>query len=62
MRRISIALGALLAGCSLQPEYQRPEMELPQEWKEAAPPQAYPGAEDGRWWRVFQDPALEATV
>jgi multidrug efflux system outer membrane protein len=51
-------LALLAAGCAVQPDYRRPELELPQEWQEAAPrPQpAQP------WWRVYADPALERLI
>jgi multidrug efflux system outer membrane protein len=57
MRRSALAL-ALLAGCALQPDYQRPPIELPQAWKESAPRYA----EDGRWWRIYNDAALDRLV
>jgi multidrug efflux system outer membrane protein len=57
MRRSALAL-ALLAGCALQPDYQRPPVELPQAWKESAPRYA----EDGRWWRIYNDAALDRLV
>jgi len=49
---------ALIAGCSLQPKYDPPAPELPEAWKEAAPR----FAEDGRWWRIYDDAALDAVV
>jgi multidrug efflux system outer membrane protein len=49
---------ALLAGCSVQPRYERPAVEVPEAWKQTAPR----FAEDGRWWRIYQDSSLEATV
>jgi multidrug efflux system outer membrane protein len=53
-----LAFLLLAAGCAVQPEYQRPELELPQAWKEAAPrPQR---AEP--WWRVYGDPALDRLI
>ena len=48
----------LLAGCAVQPGYQRPPVELPQAWRESAPR----AAEDGRWWRVYNDAALDRLV
>jgi multidrug efflux system outer membrane protein len=51
---------ALLAGgCALiQPDYERPEMDLPQAWQESVPrpERAEP------WWRVFGDPVLDGMV
>src|SRR5678815_1227059 len=63
MRRIlpRSAIGfaaALLAACSLAPKYERPAVELPQAWKETAPRYA----EDGRWWRIYNDDPLNTLV
>jgi multidrug efflux system outer membrane protein len=50
---------ALVAGCSLeQPRHELPALDLPQAWKESAPPYA----EDGRWWRIYGDAQLDALV
>jgi multidrug efflux system outer membrane protein len=48
----------LVAGCSVQPKYERPAVELPEAWKEAAPR----FAEDGRWWRIYEDQELSQTI
>jgi multidrug efflux system outer membrane protein len=48
----------LLAGCAVQPKYEKPAAELPEQWKQTAPR----FAEDGRWWRIYEDPQLEKTV
>ena len=56
---ISFLIPALVAaGCSVAPKYERPPAELPQAWKESAPR----FAEDGRWWRIYEDAQLEALV
>ena len=49
---------ALLAACSVAPKYERPAVELPQAWKENAPRYA----EDGRWWRIYNDEPLNKLV
>jgi outer membrane protein, multidrug efflux system len=48
----------LLAACTAVPKQERPAVELPQAWKESAPP----FAQDGRWWRIFEDRDLETMV
>jgi len=59
MRRFArISLALLLAGCAATPAYQRPPVALPAAWKESAPRYA----EDGRWWMIYGDPALETLV
>lgn len=47
-----------LAGCSTVAPYQPPAVDLPETWKEAAPR----GAEQGRWWKIYGDPALDALI
>lgn len=66
MFRYSLMLFAiLLAGCSLGPEYHRPEVAAPVEyryaegyeeiWQQGEPADELP---KGQWWRIYQDPAL----
>jgi multidrug efflux system outer membrane protein len=57
MNRFLIAL-LFVGGCATQPAYQRPPVELPAAWKESAPR----FAEDGRWWRIYADPLLDALL
>ena len=51
-------LALLAAGCVVRPDYQRPELELPQAWKEATPrpEKAEP------WWHVYRDPTLDRLI
>ena len=58
MNKALYVVAALLAGCAVQPDYKRPEVELPAAWKESA----QNPARDGGWWRIYADPALEALV
>ncbi len=58
MKRLCLLLLLGLAGCINQPKYDRPEIELPAQWKQTAPR----FAEDGRWWRIYQDAELEKVV
>ena len=57
MRR-AVAFALLLAGCAVQPDYRRPELELPQAWKESAP---RPGSETP-WWHVYGDSTLDRMI
>jgi multidrug efflux system outer membrane protein len=45
-------------GCVDPVKYERPTVELPETWKETAPR----FAEDGRWWRIYDDALLDAVV
>jgi outer membrane protein, multidrug efflux system len=57
--RISPALLLLLGSCVVGPDYRRPEVETPTDWrwKVAEPSDHVPR---GEWWRIFGDPALDA--
>ena len=47
-----------LAACATPVKYERPPVELPAAWQESAPRVA----SDGRWWRIYDDPALDKLV
>ena len=57
MKRLLLS-AVLLAGCSVQPKYEKPAAELPEAWQQTAPR----FAEDGRWWRIYQDPELDKAI
>jgi NodT family efflux transporter outer membrane factor (OMF) lipoprotein len=55
----------LLAGCMLGPDYQRPTLPLPAQYRDAEPPP--PGREafslaDLQWFELFRDDSLQALV
>jgi multidrug efflux system outer membrane protein len=56
------ACGALwLAGCAVGPDYQRPSVNPPTQWRAASPwKTAQPGdaALKENWWEIFDDPVL----
>jgi len=53
------ALG-LMTGCLMGPKYQRPAVNVPQEYRAPAPQQAAQASSLGneQWWQVYQDPVL----
>jgi multidrug efflux system outer membrane protein len=56
---------AVLAGCTRGPDYQRPTLPLPAQYRDAEPPA--PGREamslaDLQWFQLFQDEALQALI
>ena len=57
MKRV-VLLSVFLTACSVAPKYEKPAVELPEAWKETAPR----FAEDGRWWRIYQDSELDKTI
>ena len=54
------AAGALIAGCTLGPAYERPAVELPAAWQ-GAPVTGASAAAD-RWWTLYSDAALDRLV
>jgi outer membrane protein, multidrug efflux system len=64
-RRVRAALLAwpcLFTACAaVGPNYARPQMPTPPEYRFAAPAQAESMA-DARWWQIFDDPALQSLI
>jgi multidrug efflux system outer membrane protein len=60
---IVAALG-LMTGCLVGPKYQRPAVDLPQEYRAPAPQQAAQASSLGneQWWQVYQDPVLTQLI
>lgn len=60
-----VLTGVLLSACAVGPDYQRPELAVPQQFKEAEGwTQANPSdaLERGAWWELYGDPQLNALV
>jgi outer membrane protein, multidrug efflux system len=54
-----LAAIVLLAGCKVGPDYQRPAVETPTEWRwKAAEPRDH--VPRGAWWKVFDDASLNS--
>src|SRR4051812_149853 len=58
MNRFFLIFLFVLGGCVSPVNYERPPVELPDTWKEIAPPYAA----DGRWWRIYQDGDLDKVI
>ncbi len=56
-----LALGLMLTGCTLGPNYVQPDLDVPltfkegAPWKEATPQDRLP---KGKWWEIYGDPLL----
>lgn len=54
---------ALIGGCTLQPAYQRPALDLPGEWSNAPAGAPQPETvERENWWALLGDPAVDQLV
>ena len=53
-----------LAGCAVGPNYKRPAVTLPTDYRAAAPAQSDSAASLGneKWWDVYQDPVLAQLI
>jgi NodT family efflux transporter outer membrane factor (OMF) lipoprotein len=54
------AAGAGMTGCMVGPKYSRPGAEVPAAYKETPPAQSAAQNLPEKWWRVFNDPQLNA--
>jgi len=56
---VSALAAVFAAGCAVAPVYERPALELPGAWKDAATGVA---AAEPRWWTLYNDPVLDRLV
>ena len=69
MKRLSLGVGAALAGlltgaCTVGPNYRKPNVPVPPNFRNATPEQQQPDASlaDLPWWQIFKDPVLENLI
>ncbi|MFO1119022.1 MAG: efflux transporter outer membrane subunit [Rhodospirillales bacterium] len=58
----AVAAALLLAGCTVGPDWQPPQMPLPESWSAPLPAAAAPAGAEVRWWEGFDDPLLSSLV
>ena len=58
MRRAVIALGILIGGCAVGPDYRRPALDLPDTLRGAETAAAGDSVADQTWWGLYGDPTL----
>ncbi|NGO89237.1 MAG: efflux transporter outer membrane subunit [Halomonas sp.] len=59
---MALLLALLLAGCAVGPEYQTPDIELPESWPAHITLEQQARDDWHRWWQRFEDPALNRLV
>ena len=52
----------LVAGCTVGPDYKRPDQAVPENHRGLAGPASPESLADLTWWQVFKDPALQSLV
>ena len=60
----AVTAGLMISGCAVGPDYQRPEVEVKEQWSESGATElmeTLPGA-PASWWQVFDDPLLNELV
>src|SRR5580765_7540379 len=63
MRFVVPASAALtVAGCAVGPDYKRPEMPAPTQYRFVQEPNQAQSMADLPWWAVFEDPTLQALI
>jgi len=64
MTRLAVLLlataAAVLAGCTVGPDYTRPSLDTPEKWRMDAAEAR--DLVDGAWWQQFEDPVLDELV
>jgi multidrug efflux system outer membrane protein len=59
----ALMLGLPLAGCMLGPDYKRPDLDVPSQYRSPVPEGAVDASViEAAWWRQFNDPALDALI
>ena len=63
MRFVAILAGfALLAGCTVGPNYHRPDIDVPQSFRNADSSATGASIGSEKWWTVFQDAELQKLI
>jgi multidrug efflux system outer membrane protein len=59
-----LTIAVLLAGCAVGPNYKRPTVNVPTDYRDsmAAQTAATPSLGNENWWQVYQDPVLEQLI
>ena len=61
-RTLTVVLALLLAGCAMGPNYKRPEVKTPAEFRGPAASLDQKSLADLEWWEVYRDPVLENLI
>src|SRR5499433_2650158 len=59
---LGLATALWLSGCLLGPDYNRPSVEIPPQFRSAMTPEAVPSIADLKWFEVFEDEHLQNLI
>jgi outer membrane protein, multidrug efflux system len=59
---LGLATALWLSGCLLGPDYNRPSVEIPPQFRAAMTPEALPSIADLKWFEVFRDEHLQELI
>ncbi|MBV9990331.1 MAG: efflux transporter outer membrane subunit [Alphaproteobacteria bacterium] len=62
MRRAILLAALACAGCTVGPDYRKPEIAVPQQFRAAPAPASAAPADLSRWWTQFDDAQLQSLV
>lgn len=63
MRRLALVAPALLlAACTLGPDYKRPAVDAPPDFRSAMAPSTEPSLSDLGWWQLYPDETLQGLI
>lgn len=57
---VTVVVAAVLSGCVVGPDYERPEIETPEEFRQRISTGA--AIANTPWWKLFEDPQLERLI
>ena len=61
-RTCGLSLALILAGCTVGPDYQTPEMAVPAQWNATQTKDGTDAASLSQWWRQLDDPLLNELI
>jgi multidrug efflux system outer membrane protein len=62
MRRAWLAVACSLAGCAVGPDYQRPQLDVPDAIRGAPAGEKAQSVGDSSWWDLYDDPKLRSLL
>ncbi|HTT97411.1 MAG TPA: efflux transporter outer membrane subunit [Rhizomicrobium sp.] len=62
MKRIALPIALLCAGCTVGPDYKKPDVAVPASFREAPNAASASDADLAQWWMQFNDPELQSLV